>query len=395
MATYGWILEDKVDRYWENQPSLDHVRVRPRVFICSLCEINLPSLEELRHHFSLEHPLGLPALHVQGQPLPKESVFRAPVEERDVRLFRCSSCRVRVDGSLWEDVAVSEFPTQFTRATNSTWHVRLVHERAVDHTQTKRDYYVRFRIPNTSDLNEVDAHFIRTLVLDDLGHPDLERFESGLIDKDAPAREYGGALGDYALGIILKERRSNSHALVDFAEFKTKMRSALEILRHFNRPVALAVSSSIRFNLNDFHDYGMAMATELEAALQFFRKCINLPIGAEPVSREIPMPPLQNGTPHPICPIDQVTHHLLTTCGRLSNGGTLSQAQLEELRQLTRGRTMVSTHDLAKVHVICAEGYLRLGRVSDALSHLHAVQFDSVFKDWTQHRLEEITQYEA
>ncbi len=395
MPTVGWIREKDEERFLEGQAPPARGPVKPRGFPCSSCGINLPSIEELRHHLRLEHPLGLPALYVQAQPLLQESVVRAPVAESDVRLFRCSSCRVQVDGSQWEDMAVSEFRKRFTRATNSTWRIRLVHERRVDHAQTTSDYFVRFRIPHASDLNEVDSHFIQTLVLDDLRHPDLERFESGLKDKDAPAREYGGALGEYALGIILKERRSYSHAPVGFAEFESKMRSALKILRDFHRPVALTVSSSIRFNLNDFHDYGTTTATELEAALRFFRKCANLPVKAEAVGGEMSTPPLQDGAPHPICPIDQVTCNLLSACGHLCDGDVLSLTHLNELRQLIRGGTMISTHDLAKVHVICSEGYLRLGRASDARPHLHAIQFDSVFKRWVQHRLEENTQYEA
>ncbi len=42
------------------------------------------------------------------------------------------------------------------------------------------------------------------------------------------------------------------------------MCSALETLTPIPRPVAMAVSDSIRFNLNDFGHYGTATATELD-----------------------------------------------------------------------------------------------------------------------------------
>jgi len=50
----------------------------------------------------------------------------------------------------------------------------------------------------------------------------------------------------------------------------------------------------------------------------------------------------------------------------------------------------VSEQDLAKIHVICAEGYICLDRAADARWHLQAIQFDPSFNDWAQRRLEGI-----
>jgi hypothetical protein len=239
----------------------------------------------------------------------------------------------------------------------------------------------------------VDKHFLQTLVLDELRHSDLQRFEDGL-PVDMPAREYGGALGDYALGILLKERRDVLRSQVGFEEFVVKMRSALEVLRLFHRPVALAVSSTIRFNLNDFHDYGTATATELEIGLRFFRSITGSPpTSASPRPTVGPTPP--TSSKHAVCPVDHISYHLLHACTRLAGGGTMSLAELEALRQyIIRGLTPVSEQDLAKIHVICAEGYMRLAQVANALWHLQAVQFPPSFKDWAQRRLEDISSYE-
>jgi hypothetical protein len=237
----------------------------------------------------------------------------------------------------------------------------------------------------------IDAHFMRTLVLEELTYSDLERFEAGL-PVDAPAREYGGALGDYALGIILKERRSLPHARIRFEEFAVKMRTALETLRPFHRPVALAVSSSIRFNLNDFHDNGIATATELEAVLWFFRSITGESVTGKTLNPVAPVP--QVSSMRAICPVDQVSHRLLFASNHLSGGEKLSPDDLHELQKLTGSVTPISEQDLAKIHVICAEGYLRLTRASDALPHLRAIQFDPSFKDWAQRHLEDIATYD-
>lgn len=386
MPTVGWIHEDAIERFWEGQHVDLTADVPLPVFVCERCGRKLSSAEELRRHFSLEHPLELPALYVRAAPLLRESIIRSPIKENEVELVQCSRCEVQMDGAPWQTLTLAQFRLQLTMPRNSTWNVRLIHERPLDNSRTEQEYHIRFRIPDSDSLNWVDEHFIRTLVLEELRHSDLERFEAGL-PTQAPSREYGGALGDYALGIILKERRSLPHSPINFEEFAVKMRSALEVLRLFQRPVALAVSSSIRFNLNDFKDYGSSSATELETALRFFRS-ITHKLTAE--SANCVIPKVQRLSTHAVCPVDRITYRLLGGCARLSDDSKLSLADLEALRQLTRGMFPVSEQDIAKVHVICAEGYLRLGQASDAIQHLRAIQFDPPFKHWVQSLLEEI-----
>lgn len=386
MPTVGWIQEDAIERFWEGQHK-DITVDTLHVFVCERCGKELSSPDELRRHYNLEHPLELPALYVHATPLLRESIIRSPIKENEVELVQCSHCVVQMDGAPWQTLTIKQFRLQLTRPRNSTWNVRLIHERSLDNSRTEQEYHIRFRIPDTESLNTVDEHFIRTLVLDELRHSDLERFEAGL-PSEASSREYGGALGDYALGILLKERRSLVHSPISFEEFAVKMRSALEVLHLFHRPVALAVSSSIRFNLNDFQAYGSSSATEIETALGFFRG-ISYKLTAKSASCVMPRPQRRLST-HAVCPVDRITCQLLDACSSLSDDGKISLSDLEALRQLTRGMFPVSEQDLAKVHVICAEGYLRLEQASDAIPHLRAIQFDPPFKHWVQSLLERI-----
>lgn len=195
MPTVGWILEDAVERFWEGQPGPDLANMPLLVFMCKWCRGEFFSPEALHRHFSLEHPLELPALYVHGKPLLRESVLRAPVRKSDVELVHCTRCEVQMDGGPWNRLALSEFRAQFSQPTNATWNVRLVHERSEDNARIEEEYHVRFRIPDTAALNTLDEHFILTLVLDELQHPDLKRFEVGL-PVNVPAREYGEALGN-------------------------------------------------------------------------------------------------------------------------------------------------------------------------------------------------------
>ena len=384
MPTIGWVYEDAVERFWEGRPRYEPPRP---VFLCNHCGRKLLSSEELRLHYSLEHPIQIPALYIHGKPLLRESVLRAPVKASDVELVQCTHCEVQSDGGEVRQFSVPDFCKLFIRPVNSTWNVRLVHERLIDQTYMDEEYHIHFRIPEISALNAVDEHFIRTLALEELRHSDLNRYVAGL-PAGAPAREYGLALGDYALGIILKERRNQPYAPVGFEEFAVKMRAALEVLRFFNRPVALAVSGSIRFNLNDFHDYGTTTAPKLETGLRFFRG-ITGEIADSDTSSLFKSEPTMSVI-NAVCPVDQISHHLLTACMNLLLEKYLPLSELEVLRQLTRGMTPVSEQDIIKIHVICAEGYLRIGSNNDAVQHLRSVQFDPILNNWAQRQLENI-----
>lgn len=360
------------------------------MFRCGRCGKIFESADTLRSHTTIHHPLELPALYVRGEPLLRDSVVRVSLAVSDTELVQCSRCEVQMDGGPWKRLAMPEFRKEFTRPVDSTWNVRLIHERSVDKTKTEEEYHVRFRIPDGAELNAVDERFIQTLVRDEVRHSDLENFENGL-PQGAPAREYSGALGNYTLGILLKERRTPPHAPVGFERFAELMKEALEVLRLFHRPVALAVCSSIRFNLNDFADHGTGGAAEIETGLRFFRRVTS---GAAPEKNTGDTERRSKACSKPaICPVDHITHRLLVACASLDEGGRMSLAELESMRQFTRANLPISEQDLAKVHVLCAGGYLRLGLTSDALPHLQAIQFVRPFNEWAQQQMNSISQH--
>jgi hypothetical protein len=343
---------------------------------------------------SARHPLELPALYVHGQPLLRDVVFRSPLAEGDVELVQCSICEVQIDGGEWRDLLPSQFRARFLQPTNATWNVRLLHERPIDGSRAQVTYRVRFRVPNAEVLSKVDEHFVRTLVLEKVAHSDLERFRASerfgeAATLDAPEREYATALGDYALGVVLKERHRLAQAQVDFSEFAFKMRSAHETLRSFHRTVALAVCACIRFNLNNFDNDGAAIPTDLEPAFTFFRGITDASANA-PLSCSNPRSP--RAASHQVCPIDQVSHLLIAACANLDSG-RISVDDLECLRHLSRDVISVSEYDDLKIHAICAEGYLRLARADDAIPHLNALQFDPALGEWARRRREETTSY--
>lgn len=207
MPTFGWIYENAVERFWEGQRSRESVSIlQRRMLACKWCQKEFTSAELLHHHLSLAHSLELPTLYIFGKPLLKESVVRSSVGANDVELFQCSHCEVQVNNGLWQHLGIQEFCNNISSTKNARWNVRLVHERAADNSQAVAEYAIRFGVPDVTMLDAVDKHFIQTLALEELNHGDLERFKTGL-PSDTSVHEYGCGLGDYALGIILKERR--------------------------------------------------------------------------------------------------------------------------------------------------------------------------------------------
>ena len=56
-------------------------------------------------------------------------------------------------------------------------NVRLIHARALDDTEAREEYHIRFRVPDTIALNAADERFIKTLVLNEVRHTNLELFK--------------------------------------------------------------------------------------------------------------------------------------------------------------------------------------------------------------------------
>jgi hypothetical protein len=384
MPTVGWIAEDATERFAEARHKPLPPTPLPSRIHCQLCGGAFRTSAAFAEHVSRAHPLELPALYVHGRPLLRDSVLRSPLMDSEVSVAPCTYCEISVDGGSWRRLSPAEFCDRFVQATDATWNVHMVHERPIDGSRAEEYYHLRFRIPDAAHLESVDQLFLETLVREELGQSDLDRFCRGLPDM-AAAREYGAALGDYALGVILKEQRAPIRSHVGLDEFASKMRSALDILCHFQRPVALAVCGSIGFNLNAFLRDAPAGANvvELGAGFRFFRG-ITTEAAADETSGSA-APVAMSANPHPICPVDAVSHRLLTACDQMARRG-LTPEEIEALWPLTADYP-VTEQDLVKARVICAEGFLRLGRPDDATPHLRALQHTPMFKEWARSHL--------
>lgn len=385
MPTCGWILERDTDRYFAGVSRFAPATVAPTsppVYTCPYCNVAFPSDDARRRHLGLDHPLDLPILEISGIPLPTRTVFRHTLREGDVNVHLATECRIRKLGAAWEPLEVGHVGKRLAGLGDSSWVLELVNERAIDKSTTHHRYEICLRVPEEDELVRADAAFVKTLAVDNLSHDAVQEFSEQLPTRAAP-REYASALGDYAIALLLKEQRRPPRAPVGFQEFAAKMRSSLDVLRHFERPVALAVCSSIRFNLNEFKRHDRPPQCDSEIGETFFA-------GVAHGDGEIDHVSDVKRTMDAICPVDAMTDRLLRTIHRIVGGETLAADELLDLSVSDAPGMPISEQDLVKINVMCAWSHLQHGRAQDAAKYLQAVRFNSEFGKWAAHNLEEI-----
>lgn len=375
MPTYGWIYEDAHDHAW--WPTM--------AFPCQECGEICGSSAELSDHYGRCHPLALPAIYIHGAEAGREPVIRSLQGGLGLTTVAATRCEVALDGASLEGVLPSQLEDLLQSSPSSTAFVRLWNRRHADGAEVSSEYTIKMRVPDDSALVETDALFTELLARDSLGHEDIARFESAL-PKGVADREYGAALGDYAVGVLMKKSPDMLHAGIGFAEFQAKMKGALAVLGEFRRPLAHTVSNAIRFNLNGFSRPVDPILTRLDVALALM---VALATGTTPATPHRSASE-ETGTTA-VLPVDDVTGALVdAACSVTDESSEL--ASLVAMRALEGDSRPVSEQDLRKAQVILAEGQLKAGRFEDARSTIERLQFDPTFRGWAERRLEEISE---
>ena len=384
MPTVGWILEDAVERFWEAKSPSSSPSVAT-VYFCNHCRRTFQTAQELRAHHSVHDPLELPSLFHGGSVLPRESVLRSSTSLNDLDLLECKQCEVQIDCGSWKRLTSKEFLEQFCRAKNAHWHVRLKNKRPSDNAEVYEHYTILFKVADDAELDLIDESFLENVVASEVTHEALSKFQNTL-PANGGSRDYGEALGNYALALVLKTKETAFVGPIGFNEFAIKMQSALGVLRFFSRPVADAVSSCIKFNINDFSTSERSLGQPVDAALSFFSRLLH-----EGKAIEVKW---KKGRSRPICPIDAISGRLMDACCLLVNKQCPSSEELEALCQLQQGTLPLSEQDLTKVKVVCAFSYLKLNMNQAAIPHLNSLRFHAVFGPWASNNLSTFSKYE-
>lgn len=382
MPTVGWIFEDAAERIGESLDSLEGDRHPVVACPYAGCGRQFENSDELLQHLGLEHPLNIPVLQIQSHTMPSEFSVRSAFSASDVALLNCTACEVRFDAGEIQSIAPARLPKLLAAQCSSTCELRLMNERVLDRHQAIAKFAVRFRIPTEQTLQAIDDEFVRRLAIEHPRIADVEAFRTACPD-DAAARDYAAALGDYVIGLAIKERHPDAHVYSDFENYREKFSTAIAVLKEFPRPVALAVTAAISFNTNNFSVAPSAHLPVLNTAFSFFGE---IAAGNKPRTQSAAA-----GTQSaPICPVDITTHRILEATQRATTDRTPHPMVADDLDSLSR-RKPLSEYDAAKIRAISAYVLTRLERLEEARSQLARLQFTSPFESWAKSQLESLT----
>ena len=228
-------------------------------------------------------------------------------------------------------------------------------------------YDIRILVPEEAELNRLESEFTTRLARNDVTVSDVRHFDETL-SVGAGAREYASALADYVYGMLAKDGAGQT--TLPFAAFPDKLKRSLGILGAFERPLATAVASCIRFNLNDFRSAWRSCGVRtLDHAFQIFRqRALGRTCDSTPPS------PRQNEIGHPLCPVDTVTQTILNLVN--------IPAPVTALRDMT-SRHDLSDEDRVKVYVLLVDRVADV-RPRDVAACRAALEYDPVFGEWAE-----------
>jgi hypothetical protein len=244
---------------------------------------------------------------------------------------------------------------------------------------------VIFRIPDPEKIKKIDQGFVDILAIDNPGRDDLDMFLKRHRDEGTADGDYAGALGDYVLAIILKNNPQT--AAVNTKPFKTvvdRMKNAFEILKSVESPVAQAVCSCIRFNMNWLEELSLNTAMpQLQMAIELFGqvakaakdiKFTKTPAQAMYAERSFS------------CPIDGDTARMIKVCAALmANDLPVIEKAVENLEE--RMIMGIMENDLFKYRVLAYLCWQRLGRNDRAKPHLLELEGYEKIEPWVENQI--------
>lgn len=382
MPTLGWIQETAVERYLvgTEQPLFDPNPSVP----CPHCERLFFTVDELSEHLGIDHPLSIPIILIGVRTAGKDNVVRQKPEKGAFRVLNCTSCTLSKNGEAVARVDPSQLPSLLSAERSSICDIQLANERTEDRNVASASIRIAFRVPDSKALGVIDTEFVRRLAVDHPRLSDVDDFRRSCPQSPA-AIDYASALGDYVIGLALKERHPDAGVFLDFEDYRSKFTSSLNVLQGFSRPVAQSVAATIRFNFNDFST-APAQVPDLAGAREFFRSILHeSATTSAPEGGEIPH--------ESICPVDIVTFRILGLACKLRSGQVPHPLLLKDLDELVRWEPL-SEYDGLKVRALAAIANQRLGRMDDAIRDLRRLQFTVPFDRWAQSQLSKLTQNE-
>ena len=319
---------------------------------------------DLDEHLAIEHPILQPHLLVGSSRIPPKWIIRQPVDTSALQIMNATEVRLGVNGDPPTPNSLDGLREALDRIRDAVLELQL---RTRGATQ---QYDIRIHLPEADELRRIEFEFTAHLARDEVTVSDVRDFAEA-ISVGAAAREYASGLADYVYGILAKDRAGQT--TLPFSAFLDKLKRSLGVLESFERPLAEAVVSCIRFNLNDFRSAWRpcGMSTLDRAFWNFRQRCLGTVLDHTQSS-----PPPPESDSHS-CPVDTVTGSILEIID--------ASDPVPALRGMA-SRCDLSDEDRVKVYVLLADRVADL-RPEDALACRELLGNDHMFGRWATHIL--------
>lgn len=333
-----------------------------RSYPCPDCRAEFEREVDLGEHLTLEHPILQPHLLVAGTRVPAQWTIRQPVDASAVHVMNATEIWLSIDGGSLRQISPETFRQVLTQTRDGVLELHLRSSRA------SQRYDVRILVPEDEDLRRVEKEFGAHLARTDVTITDVRHFDEALAVGPG-AREYASALADYVYGVLAKD--GAGHTSLPFAAFLDKFKRSLAVVSSFERAFAMAVSSCIRFNLNDFRGaWKPSGVRSLDRAFGVFRQRAlgRPPAGASRALR-------RTEPDIPVCPVDTMTQIILDIVNK-------NEPSVQALRDLT-SRQDLSDEDRVKVCVLLVDRSEHL-KPAEVAAYRTVLEFDPIFGPWVR-----------
>lgn len=313
-------------------------------------------------------------------------IIRKPFRSSDISLFNTTAVRISYDGSSFEECGGADVGKQLSAHPNSRIWLQLENRFLAKAAPVRTEYDLVFRIYSQKSLSQIDKLFVAHLGRADPSVGEVDQFLQK--SRGIGANEYADALGDYVLGVLVKDGDPGAGVRPGERDYRRRYNSALRTLQNFDRPLAQLVSGLIRFSSNDF---GAFRETEFKS-LDFANAWLAKLAGKQAT------PSLQGTTSlgetggrTEVCPIDNGSDAVLSEASYLASRSRWS-ADIEARMGSMVALAKLDPLDRVKLLALWADTAIRLGQPRGALDALRKLVGNDCFGEWAVNRLEEYEQ---
>lgn len=387
MPTAGWILEDARDRFLAGTTTTPNPGPPPAPrFACPFCYASFATNAALRRHTTDQHVGSRPFMVLGGAEPASTDIVRKAFRSGDVAVFNTTAVHISHDGSSFEECSSADLGRKLSTHPNSRIWLHLENQFLAKAAPVRTEYDLAFKIYSRRNLTQIDKLFVAHLGRADPSVGEVDQFLQK--SREIDAIEYADALGNYVLGVLVKDGDARAGVRPGERDYRRRYNSALRTLQSFDRPLAQLVSSLIRFSSNDF---GTIRETEFKP-LGFANTWLAKLAGKGGASSlQDAAASSQTGTRTEVCPIDNGSDAVLSEASYLASRSRWS-ADIEARMSGVVGLAKLDPLDRVKLLALWADTAIRLGQPRDALEAMRKLVGNDCFGEWAERSLQEYGQ---